>query len=91
MLGIFILVVSLAAGGVEQGMKLNDPSVAFADSTRAMLMFLRVEHDRPVAHRAGQLVVRPEYFCDDHAWKWSVAKTVFAAVTAPLEKSEVKA
>ena len=25
------------------------------------------------------------------AWKWSVAKTVFAAVNAPLHKSEVKA
>ena len=65
MLGIVILVASLAVGGVEQGMKLNDPAVAFADSTKAMLMFLRVEHDWAAVHPAGQPAVRAEHFCDD--------------------------
>ena len=42
MLGLVIFVVSLVIGGVEQGMKLQDPNVAFADLTKAMLPFLRV-------------------------------------------------
>ncbi len=91
MLGIFILVVSLAAGGVEQGMKLNDPSVAFADSTRAMLMFLRVSTTGLLLIVLANLLFALNIFVMITAWKWSVAKTVFAAVTAPLEKSEVKA
>ena len=34
MLGLVIFVVSLAVGGLEQGVKLNDPNVAFADVTK---------------------------------------------------------
>ncbi len=40
-LGVLLLVVPLAAGGVMQGLKLAQPSVAFADSTKATLMGLR--------------------------------------------------
>ena len=65
MLGIVILVVSLAAGGVAQGLKLNDPNVAFADSTKAMLPFLRASTHRPAAPPDRQPAVRPQYFCDD--------------------------
>jgi cytochrome c oxidase cbb3-type subunit I len=90
-LGIVILVVSLAVGGVEQGMRLNDPAVAFADSTRAMLMFLRVSTTGLLLILLANLLFALNIFVMITAWKWSVTKTVFAAVTAPLEKSEVKA
>ena len=34
--------MALVLGGLVQGLKLQDPNVAFADSTKAMLPFLRV-------------------------------------------------
>jgi cytochrome c oxidase cbb3-type subunit 1 len=91
MLGMVIVVASLAVGGVEQGMKLNDPAVAFADSTKAMLMFLRVSTTGLLLLVIASLLFALNIFVMILAWKWSVAKAVFAAVTAPLEKSEVKA
>jgi cytochrome c oxidase cbb3-type subunit 1 len=90
-LGIFILVASLAVGGVEQGMKLNDPAVAFADSTKAMLMFLRVSTTGLLLILLANLLFALNIFAMILAWKWSLAKTVFAFVISPLNKSEVKA
>jgi cytochrome c oxidase cbb3-type subunit 1 len=91
MLGIVIFVVSLAIGGVEQGLKLNDPNVAFADSTRAVLPFLRASTTGLLLIVIANLLFALNIFAMIIAWKWSVAKAVFAAVTAPLEKPEVKA
>jgi cytochrome c oxidase cbb3-type subunit 1 len=91
MLGIIIFVVSLAIGGVEQGLKLQDPNVAFADSTKAMLPFLRASTTGLLLIVIANLLFALNIFTMILAWKWSVAKAVFAAVIAPLEKSEVKA
>jgi cytochrome c oxidase cbb3-type subunit 1 len=91
MLGIFILVASLAVGGVEQGMKLNDPAVAFGDSTKAMLMFLRVSTTGLLLILLANLLFALNIFVMILAWKWSLAKTVFAFVISPLNKTEVKA
>jgi cytochrome c oxidase cbb3-type subunit 1 len=90
-LGIFILVTSLAVGGVEQGMKLNDPAVAFTDSTKAMLMFLRVSTMGLLFILLANLLFALNIFVMILAWKWSVAKTVFTFVISPLNKTEVKA
>jgi hypothetical protein len=76
---------------VEQGMKLNDPAVAFADSTKAMLMFLRVSTTGLLLILLANLLFALNIFAMILAWKWSLAKTVFAFVISPLNKSEVKA
>ena len=91
MLGLVVFVVSLAVGGVEQGMKLNDPNVAFADSTKAMLPFLRASTTGLLFILLANLLFALNIFVMIIAWKLSVAKAVFAAVLAPLSKSEVKA
>jgi cytochrome c oxidase cbb3-type subunit 1 len=41
-IGIVLLVIPLAIGGVMQGLKLNNPQVAFLDTGKAALPFLRV-------------------------------------------------
>jgi cytochrome c oxidase cbb3-type subunit 1 len=89
MLGIIILVVSLAVGGVEQGMKLQN-NVLFADSTKTVLPFLRASTLGLLFILLANLLFALNIFAMIVAWKWSVAKFVFAAVTAPLQKSEVK-
>jgi cytochrome c oxidase cbb3-type subunit 1 len=91
MLGIFILVVSLAVGGVVQGLKLNDPNVPFADSTKAMLPFLRASTTGLLLLVVANLLFALNIFAMILAWKWSLAKSTFAFVTSPLTKSEVKA
>ncbi len=91
MLGIILFVASLATGGIEQGMKLQDASVPFADSTKTVLPFLRVSTMGLLLMLIANLLFALNIFAMIIAWKWSVTKAVFAAVTAPLDKSEVKA
>ena len=50
MFGVALFVVALVLGGLWQGLKLQDPDVAFADSTRIMLPFLR-------ASTTGELLI----------------------------------
>ncbi len=91
MIGIFIFVVSLVIGGVMQGLKLQDPAVAFNDSTKAMLPFLRVSTTGLALMLLANLLFALNIFAMIMAWKWSVAKSVFAFVISPLAKPEVKA
>jgi cytochrome c oxidase cbb3-type subunit 1 len=91
MSGLVIFVMSLAAGGLEQGIKLQNSNIAFADVTNAVLPFLRVSTLGLLLLVIANLLFALNIFAMIIAWKWSVAKAVFTAVTAPLEKSEVKA
>ena len=91
MLGLVIVVASLVIGGVMQGIKLQNPNLAFADSTRAMLPFLRVSTLGLLFLLLANLLFALNLFVMIASWKWSVAKSVWAVVTAPLDKSEVKA
>jgi cytochrome c oxidase cbb3-type subunit I len=91
MLGVILFVASLAIGGIEQGVKLNDPNVAFADVTKTALPFLRVSTMGLLLFVIANLLFALNIFAMILAWKWSVAKSVFAFVISPLKKSEVKA
>jgi cytochrome c oxidase cbb3-type subunit 1 len=90
-LGVVIFVVSLAVGGVEQGLKLNDPNVVFADVTKSVLPFLRASTTGLLLMLVANLLFAVNLFAMTIKWKIALVKTTFAAVTAPLEKSEVKA
>ncbi len=91
MIGIFIFVVALVLGGLLQGWKLQDPNVAFAGSTKAALPFLRVSTLGLLSLLLANLLFALNIFVMIASWKLSVARAVFAAVTAPLAKTEVKA
>jgi cytochrome c oxidase cbb3-type subunit 1 len=91
MLGIFIFVAPLIVGGMVQGIKLQNSHVAFADSTKAMLPFLRVSTMGLPFLLLANLLFALNIFVMIGAWKWSVGKTVFAFAISPLKKTEVKA
>jgi cytochrome c oxidase cbb3-type subunit 1 len=91
MLGLVIFVASLVIGGVMQGIKLQNPNIAFADSTRAMLPFLRISTLGLLFLLLANLLFALNLFVMIASWKWSMAKSMWAIVTAPLDKSEVKA
>ncbi len=82
MLGVLLLVGSLAVGGIEQG--LHDYNFA------AALPALRVSTLGLFFLLLGSLLFAANIFVMTIKWKIALAKTVFAAVTAPLETSEVK-
>jgi cytochrome c oxidase cbb3-type subunit I len=91
MFGVALFVAALVPGSLWQGMKLQNPDIAFADSTKVMLPFLRVSTLGLLSLVFANLLFALNIFAMIVAWKWSVAKAVFAFVISPLNKSEVKA
>ena len=72
MLGIVILVVSLAVGGVEQGMRLNDPATSrFRIRPGATLIFLRVSTTGLLLILLANLLFALNIFVMILHWKWS--------------------
>jgi cytochrome c oxidase cbb3-type subunit 1 len=85
MLGVVLWAGSLAIGGVEQGMKLQNANTAFADSTTAALMFLRVGTTGLLLILLGSLLFAANIFVMTFKWKIALLKSVIAAIKAPLE------
>jgi len=92
MLGVVLWAGSLAVGGVEQGMKLCDPSpsVVFADSTNVALIFLRVGTTGLLLILLGSLLFAANIFAMTFKWKLALLKTVIAFIKSPLATAEVK-
>ena len=90
MLGIVLWAGSLAVGGVEQGMKLGNPQIAFADSTSVALIFLRAGTTGLLFLLLGSLLFAANIFVMTLKWKLALLKSAIAAVKAPLVTGEVK-
>ena len=89
-IGIILVVVPLAIGGVVQGIKLNHPQIAFVDLTKATLPFLRASTTGDLLIAFGHLLFAMNFarlmFC--------LARThlapAYAAATVELKPAEVK-
>ena len=88
--GVALLVIPLALAGIEQGTKLADPAVPFATVSDAALKFLRISTLGLLFIFIGGLLFAANIFVMTLKWKLALAKSVIAAVKAPLEPSEVK-
>ena len=88
--GVVLLVLPLAIGGVEQGLKLNNPDIVFMDAMKATLPFLRISTIGLMLLLFGNLLFALNIFGLAFIWEISLVKKTFAAVTAPLE-TEVEA
>jgi cytochrome c oxidase cbb3-type subunit 1 len=89
-LGVALYVIPLVIGGVEQGMKLRNPNVAFADASSAALLFLRISTTGQLLILLGALCLLVNIFVMTIQWKLGLAKTVITYIKSPLETSEVK-
>jgi cytochrome c oxidase cbb3-type subunit 1 len=89
--GVVLFIVPLMMGGVVQGMKLNDPNIAFLDATRATLVFFRFSTTGLLLILLGNLLFALNIFAMTFVWEKSLLKKAFAIVTAPLEKSSASA
>jgi len=90
MLGVVLWVGSLAVGGVEQGMKLQNPEAAFADSTNVALIFLRAGTTGLLLILLGSLLFAANIFAMTFKWKMSLLKTMITFIKSPLATEEVK-
>jgi cbb3-type cytochrome oxidase subunit 1 len=89
--GIALFVVPLAIGGIVQGLKLQDPNVAFADSTKAMLPFLRVSTTGLLFILLGNLLFFVNVIGLTFLWKITLLKKFLAFVKSPLEPGSADA
>jgi len=91
MLGVLLWAGALAVGGVEQGIKLSDSSSAFADSTAAALMALRVGTTGLMLILLGALLFALNVFAVTFKWKMALLKAGIAAIKEPLEAESAPA
>jgi cytochrome c oxidase cbb3-type subunit 1 len=89
--GVLLFVLPLAIGGVEQGLKLADPNIAFADVTKATLPFLRVSTIGLLLMLLGNLLFALNIFGLTFLWMRALIKSFLAAATARVEVMEVEA
>jgi len=88
--GLALLVGSLAAAGVVQGMKLADPKIGFEQASAATLVAFRVSTTGLLFLLAGSLLFAANILVMTARWKFGLLKTCLAAATAPLEIKEVR-
>jgi cytochrome c oxidase cbb3-type subunit 1 len=90
MLGIILLFASLAIGGIEQGLKMENAGTAFLDVIQATLPFLRASTLGLLLLLLGSLLFAANIFVMTFKWKLALIKSVIAYIKSPLEISEVK-
>jgi cytochrome c oxidase cbb3-type subunit 1 len=88
--GVVLYVIPLVIGGVEQGLKLRDANIPFADANSTALLFLRVSTTGQLLILLGALCLLLNIFVMTMQWKLGLVKTVMAFIKLPLETSEVK-
>jgi cbb3-type cytochrome oxidase subunit 1 len=90
MLGILLLIVPLAIGGIEQGLSALVPKNSSSDILSSSLPYLRASTMGLFFLLLGSLLFAANIFVMTFKWNIALIKSVIAAVTAPLETSEVK-
>jgi cytochrome c oxidase cbb3-type subunit I len=82
MAGVILLVVSLAIGGIEQGLRNSN--------LETMLPFLRVSTLGLLFLLLGSLLFAANIFVMTFKWKLALIKSVITYIKSPLETAEVK-
>ena len=82
--GTLLFVIPLLIGGVEQGMKLRDANIPFADSSAVALKFLRISTTGQLFVLLGALCLLVNIFVMTLQWKLGLLKTVVGVVKDSL-------
>jgi cytochrome c oxidase cbb3-type subunit 1 len=90
MLGVALLVIPLLYGGLHQGLKMQNASVAFPDIIQGTLLCLRISTLGLLFLLLGSLMLAANIFSMTIKWHTGVVKSAWTAVNAPLETPEVK-
>jgi len=90
MAGSIVLFLSLAIAGVEQGIKMQNPNIAFTDVMQATLTPLRFAALGLACLLVGSLMLAANFLVMTIKWHCALVKCVATAIQAPLETDEVK-
>ena len=82
--GTLLFVIPLLIGGVEQGMKLLDANIPFADASAVALKFLRISTTGQLLVLLGALCLLLNIFVMTLQWKLGLLKTVVGVVKDSL-------
>jgi cytochrome c oxidase cbb3-type subunit 1 len=85
--GTLLLALPLGIGGIVQGLKLVNPSVAFLDVTKSTLVFLRLGTVGELLIALGNLLFLLNLLAVVVRYNRAVCRKVYAAVTARWESS----
>jgi cytochrome c oxidase cbb3-type subunit 1 len=85
MSGVLLFVLPLAIGGVVQGLKWANPSVAVVDVSAATLPFLRVSTTGLLLILVGNLLFGLNIFGLTLKWKFALLKKAVALIKTPLD------
>lgn len=88
--GVLLFSLPLVIGGIRQGLKLVDPSVAFLDTAKAALMLFRISTLGETLILVGNLLFLINVMVALTGYYRSICKTAYADATAPLEPAGVK-
>ncbi len=89
-IGTLLLVVPLAIGGVVQGLKLADASVAVVDVTKSTLVFLRISTTGDMLIALGNLLFLLNVIALPVRYCRSVCAAAYVVTTTRLETAEVR-
>jgi cytochrome c oxidase cbb3-type subunit I len=89
--GVVLFVIPLAVGGVVQGIKLNNPSIAFMDVTEPTLFYFRFSTIGLQLILLGNLLFALNIFGLTLIWELSLLKQAVALVKSPLETGSTSA
>jgi cytochrome c oxidase cbb3-type subunit 1 len=88
--GIVLFALPLAIGGVLQGLKLNDPQIAFIDVAKSTMMFLRISTTGEVLILFGHLLFLANLTGLSVRYYRIHFLPVYRDAVAPLKPAEVK-
>jgi cytochrome c oxidase cbb3-type subunit 1 len=82
--GTLLFVIPLLIGGMEQGMKLRDANIPFADTSAVALKFLRISTTGQLLVLLGSLCLLLNILVMTIQWKLGLVKTVVGVVKDSL-------
>ncbi|HUA66403.1 MAG TPA: cbb3-type cytochrome c oxidase subunit I [Alphaproteobacteria bacterium] len=90
LLGLLLLVLPLAIGGIGQGLKMQNPAISWHEITQGMLIYLRFSSAGLLVLLLGSVLFALNIFVMTAKWQLQLAKSLAASFAGSFEAEEVK-
>ena len=90
MLGLAFLVLPLAIGGIEEGLKMQNPAISFGEIRNGTLIYLRISSLGLLFLLLGSLMFAANVFAATTIWLNQQAKAIATSFAGLFEAEEVK-
>jgi cytochrome c oxidase cbb3-type subunit I len=90
LIGLALLVLPLAIGGIGQGLKMQNPDIKWHEITEGTLIYLRISSAGLLVLLLASFMFAVNIFIMTITWKIRLAKSLLATITASPEAEGVK-